>query len=521
MRKPLSSLSAVGVLALASLVITTGFRALDREQAPAEATPPQVLYSCQVPYDVTFTNPDGFGVQRDFDVYSWNTFLALNWPATTATLGTAPCNLQNGVARDCNKELPQGDYGPTVWETYKPDWAVFRGSAAGAIAPAGWNCPLDPLPGCDSVEAMDAAQARLPVLRMIIKDANTAQEFLQAGTFAPLIDQNGSFIRYEMRMNEDEFHTIDAAKLWDSNNQTGDINLQPVGSNATKTIGPMEVKAAWKILTPTDDASRFHTRAVEIAWPNPARKNKYLCKQYTMGLIGLHIAHKTQRAPQWIWSTFEQVDNYRGLHPSLADPNCPASKCPPNVTPKKSDGTPWNGDPRFRETPSVQVVVNESSAAAVRRDAKIVNDEVRQKLAALGSVWQYYELVSTQWPSAPYKKDGKPGKVNKKNTLIDQGVNQFPMILANSSMETYLMGPEEKRNTSSCMYCHSLAQIADPDLDPDPDADHSSDFSYLLSEAYPASAKPEETAHRRALLSKMFDRNTATGGRPTKSIRKQ
>ena len=50
----------------------------------------------------------------------------------------------------------------------------------------------------------------MPVLRMIMKDANTAQEFLQAGTFAPLIDQKGSFVRYELRMNEDEFNFINA-----------------------------------------------------------------------------------------------------------------------------------------------------------------------------------------------------------------------------------------------------------------------------------------------------------------------
>lgn len=513
MRKPLGYLGAVTLVGLVSLSLATGFRFTDQEPEPG--TPPQILYSCEVPYDVATTTPTGFPQQRDFDVYSWNIFFALNWPATTATKGPAPCNLQNGVARDCNEPLPKGDYGPTVWETYKPDWAVFQGSAAGAIAPAGWNCPLDPLPGCDSVEAHDAAEARLPVLRMIIKDANTAQEFLQAGTFAPLIDQNGSFVRFEMRMNEDEFNTIDAAKLWDSRNQTGDVNLQPEGSIPNKIVGPVEVKAAWKILTSADDKERFHTRAVEIAWPNPDRKNKYLCKQYTMGLVGLHIAHKTRRAPQWIWSTFEQVDNYRGAHPSFNDPSCPTSKCPPNEQPKNGPGPkppPWNGDPRLRHAPAVQVTVSNDSAAAVRRDALALNDEVHQKLAALGSVWQYYELVSTQWPSLPYKKDGTTvAKVNEKNTLLNQGAGQTPMILANTTMETYLMGPDAKSNTSSCMYCHSLAGTAEGD---------SADFSFLLAEAYPASASSNETAARRALLSKMFHRNTAVGGRLTNTTKK-
>lgn len=509
MRRPSPYVSALVVIALASFAVATGFRSLD--QQPPGGTPPQVVYSCQVPYDVTFTNPGSFPEQRDFDVYSWNIFLALNWPATTATLGTPPCNLQNGVARDCNEPLPRGDYGPTVWETYKPDWAVFQGSSAGAIAPTGWNCPLTPLPGCDSLEAKDAATARLPVLRMIIKDANTAQEFLQAGTFAPLIDQNGAFVRYEMRMNQDEFTAIDTAKLWDSNNQNADVNLQPVGSNENKTIGPIEVKAAWKILTSDDSQERFHTRTVEIAWPNAAQKGKYLCKQYTMGLIGLHIAHKTQSAPQWIWSTFEQVDNYTGPHPSLTNPSCAAAQCPPNVQPKAPAGG-WNGDPRVKQTPSTQVVVDAESAAHVESFAQTLNAEVQGKLAALGSVWQYYQLVSTQWPSLPYK-NGVPAKVNKKNTLGNQGAGQVPMILANSSMETYLMGPDPKTNTSSCMYCHSLASTAN--------FSYASDFSYLFQEAYPASAQSQLTAKRRTMLSKIFMKNTATGGQPTKATRRK
>ena len=33
---------------------------------------------------------------------------------------------------DKGKPLPHGDYGPTVWETWKPDSAVFRGDASAA-----------------------------------------------------------------------------------------------------------------------------------------------------------------------------------------------------------------------------------------------------------------------------------------------------------------------------------------------------------------------------------------------------
>ncbi|HVR38053.1 MAG TPA: hypothetical protein VMU84_03095 [Thermoanaerobaculia bacterium] len=494
-------------LALAALTLAAS---PSTDQEPAPSPLPPLTYSCEVPYDVT-SIAGKFSRQREFDIYSWNIFIALNWPADTSTKGAPPCNLQNGVARDCDKPLPRGDYGPTVWETFRPDWSVFRGDAKGAVAPAGWNCPLDPLPGCDSLEERDAVEARLPVLRMIMKDANTAQEFLQAGTFAPLIDQNGSFVRYELRMNRDEFEFIDRNQFWNSDNLKADVNFQPAGSNDDKTMGPIEIKAAWKILPAPSE--RYHSRAVEIAWPDPAKKGSFQCKQYTMGLVGLHIAHKTKTAPQWIWSTFEQVDNYSGDHPSFANPNCPASQCPPNLQPTPPGGGKWSGDPRIKQTPPTQVVVVNSSPAEVRDEA--LNAEVREKLASLGSVWQYYELVSTQWPAVPYIGEGDqrvPAPVYKSSPIgKPSGALQTPHKLGNTTMETYLMGPGGKpEDQSSCMYCHSIAM--------DSDFDFKTDFSYLLQEAYPAAAGNQLAEKRRAQLSKAFHLNTAAGGQKTKAV---
>lgn len=497
------------------LLLAAGFRFVEQEPRSGGGNDgPHVTYSCEVPYDATFAVQKDFDRQEGFDIYSWNTFIALNWPADTSTKGEAPCNLQNGVARDCGKPLPHGDYGPTVWETYKPDSSVFRGDAKGAVAPAGWNCPLEPLPGCDSVEAADAAKAGLPVLRMIIKDGTSAHAFLQAGSLAPLIDQNGSFVRYEIRMNRDEFEFIDSHKLWDSTQHTADVNFQPVGSTERNTMGPMEVKAAWKILTDKDDRTRFHSRTVEVAWPNPEKKGKYLCKQYTMGLVGLHIAHKTQNAPQWVWSTFEQVDNHKGAHPSFNNPAC--TKCPLNVPPDPPKGG-WSGDPRVRETPPTQVAVPPGSAATILRGSVKINEEVQQKLASMGSVWQYYELVSTQWPSVPYI-DGKPAPVYEKKTLLKQGAGQIPNLLANTSMETYLMGPNDpddpdvEHNTSSCMACHSKARIGKGKTA------KIADFSFVLTQAFPAAANGALTDERRHELGRLFHRDTSKGGQPTKAI---
>jgi hypothetical protein len=67
-----------------------------------------------------------------------------------------------------------------------------------------------------------------------------------------------------------------------------------------------------------------------------------------------------------------------------------------------------------------------------------------------GSVWENYQLISTQWATG-----GAP-----------QGT---PPVLANTTMETYI------QSTASCLGCHGQA--------PKASGDGSADFSFLLMEA--------------------------------------
>src|ERR1700738_1493664 len=49
---------------------------------------------------------------------------------------------------------------------------------------------------------------------------------------------------------------------------------------------------------------RYYTRMARIMDPVTGE-----CSDMRVGLVGLHIVQKTPTRPQWIWSTFEQVDN--------------------------------------------------------------------------------------------------------------------------------------------------------------------------------------------------------------------
>ena len=78
---------------------------------------------------------------------------------------------------------------------------------------------------------------------------------------------------------------------------------------------------------PNDNPLQFHKVDALVYTPPPTiPKVAESCVKQTMGLAGLHIAHKTLNEPQWLWSTFEHVKNV----PTQADVNAKKLKPPYN-----------------------------------------------------------------------------------------------------------------------------------------------------------------------------------------------
>ena len=195
-------------------------------------------------------------------------------------------------------------------------------------------------------------------------------------------------------------------------------------------------------------------------------------QKQTVGLVGMHIVHKTNSAAQWVWSTFEHVDNA----PTEADvasgtlkatynfynPKCSAADCPPNQVPPR----PW--DPTKKSAFHTQVVRIDSfkGNAFAPQSAAARNADALKLLAGVNpkSVWLNYELISTQWPTATGKCAATPG--NPIGTPA-------PNFLANTMLETYVQGMNPS-GSSSCMFCHNNATMTTP---------VPSDFTYLLQRA--------------------------------------
>src|SRR5436190_2724607 len=105
-----------------------------------------IVLSSAVPHDASIPqshigNPTA--IQFDFDTLSWNTFIALNWPADPNNNGKPD--------PDPNKKIGLEDYSPVVWETYKQSYEVFKADTNGnPVKPDPWNAKPQPPPGCNS-----------------------------------------------------------------------------------------------------------------------------------------------------------------------------------------------------------------------------------------------------------------------------------------------------------------------------------------------------------------------------------
>lgn len=396
--------------------------------------------SCYLPADMTPTpapspSPQNFNtLQRAADIFSWQEFFALNWPARADVRGEP----------DLNKKI--SDPGPRVWETWKEEYEVYLKDGA---RPKQWN-DREPVPhSCDN--------GRGKVFFRTQKIHDVVDATLQAaaadGTLpATLTDQKGRLVRYEIRLNKVLFDHIVKHRLYDA-------RVQRLAKSVDFPDGAILIKAAWREVS-ADEEKLFHTVDACVCDKDEAGK-MVNCHRQRMGLVGFHITQKTPSAPQWIWSTFEQVNNVPG--PGSEKPfsffNAACKTCPPNAQTQK--GTP-NQIERAIPIPARDPDCDEPQKAVdnVRR----LNDDVRDALSQSGSVFQNYGLINTQWP-LPRMSSAKPPH----ETVFDVR----PIALGNTTMESFV------QPTSSCMGCHSTARTVNANNFV------SSDFSFTLNNAQP------------------------------------
>ena len=230
--------------------------------------------------------------QNPFDIFSWQFFVALNWPANEAgvpiseLIGTHP-NL------------------PRVWQFYKQPGEVL-----------GFTSEDQP---CRS----DAA-------------AVVATDEILQSSGKPLIDRDLNYIVFDTRMNgrAEQYivaNDLDSAQGQPRFGQAGKVVDLPRGyyrDKPTRTggeLGAIAVKTSWKIIdsSASEAVGSYYTVDGLITVPGArSETGEALCIRTRIGLIGMHIMHRTAsgNGGDWLWWTFEHV-NAAPVAGNSLDPN--------------------------------------------------------------------------------------------------------------------------------------------------------------------------------------------------------
>ena len=330
----------------------------------------------------------------EVDLFAWQMFVALNWPALKDHRGEP----------DTARKI--GDDGVTVWESYKDSDEVFLPNGA------------DPGPWDDG-SRWDEVRHLTHIAKASPNEIRLSHVNQAVG--GSLTDLNGNLVFYQKAPDELSYEYIWKNRLYNAKDQQSVRKISfPNGS--------IEVKAAWKVLTGADKPERFHTMPATVVGTNGVPTAALV------GLVGFHIIVKTPKAPQWVWCTFEQVDN----------------------VPPKQDGVASSFFNPDSTQPANQQTPKGVPAQVTRVVQDLPGDLNRAYQAALGNTdLKYYELVGVHFPTEPLT----PG------ALIG---TPKPDVLGNTVMETYI------QPISSCMACHSTATSQ---------AGVKSDFSFMLLDA--------------------------------------
>lgn len=459
-------LSAVAPLAAVALFASLG---ADKKPSPAGATATTSWNGVPTVQPILPADVKVPVSQFNFNNLAWQQFITLNWAADPALPGQP------------NPSVPPsafgapGDTTPVVWETYKESSEVFL---PGGAVPAPWNAVRSLPAAFAKIEGFAGLRATLrPGVKGLISRSKfdggptlnllDLGDIVEAGTGGAWLTaqpkMNNYLTLFEKRLNQDEFNYIVQNQLYNATNQapfvqSPGLNL-PDGSKAFATYGTagaIEIKAAWIQLDDPSVWPRFKTSRAYVSYPT-AGGGQTPPALVTVGLVGLHIIRKTPNAQQFVWSTFEHVNN----DPSTTDlqnqtlkawytyynlncnPETDYYGCTPNRRPVPGTD-PYNAP--------VQVVRTTPLSTSTVNNIVTLNQNVWATIAAANpnSVFLNYQLVNTLWPNA--------------NTTIPAGAT-IPLTKGNSQppetqqpvastiLETY-------HQNIDCLTCHTNAAVA-------------------------------------------------------------
>lgn len=269
-----------------------------------------------------------------------------------------------------------------------------------------------------------------------VNDFNSViPEDIEQATQNPLYDQNGNVVLYYVLYSPNECQATSAG-------------FQP---------NTVEIKTSWRILKTADPAYYTMTATVQGLSTNPV----------ILGLVGFHLVINTQLHPEFVWATFEHVNNA----PDCTNPQpTPAagwsflsndcatclqkngingcSQCNfnnPGAVPPGGPGitgTPNNVCRVYHDGTDPGSTTGGNNNDTNRFNIDTLNSQIAGFLSQLPSdspmsVWKNYTLVAGLWT----------------NGGVGSGVNDAQrgsLEAANTTMETFFQQPSQ-----NCFTCHA------------------------------------------------------------------
>ena len=460
-------------------------------------------------------------------VFAWQEFIALTWPAASGKRDTPDFDEAYG---DPNYQ------GPLTWETYRHKVEIFPGNRSKTLpsdyfddydaGPVYYYAPFKVGTVTGLIPACTRASSSTPYVNLDeISEIGLNEMF--AGV-APDSPGPGQQILFLAKANRTEWDYIVKNK-WANPYPQGNLRnpiqseMPPFSDTATYVTtkkqtppdgssqyvsfpaGTVELKSAWRLLTSSETASgRFRTTTARYYLDNGGTPCHV---DATFGMVALHIIHKTENAPYFIFATFEQADNIltsdgtgvEDVNGNVVaapgdEPYDPTISSTPSSTDSSSftiesfdpaynvavdpSSTPANCNPGdqlyYRNTDTAGFASPQGIICLQRRPHDIpveviaVNQAAHSAIAAYSSQqqfpnspWLYYKLINVQWQPI----DKPPGEVYTGNDAATY-------YLANSVVETdyslaFFSGNQQsfgyaKGSTSNYLYHGLISDYACP-----------------------------------------------------------
>jgi hypothetical protein len=304
----------------------------------------------------------------------------------------------------------------------------------------------------------------------------TLTEITQAGSGNDIIAQNKSEVYYDMSVDQTMYNYINTNMLYNPTcfnaGTMSTIHMPPTSSSDTADES-IELKTAWLPMT-SCNPKQYHCITALING-----------QKTTVGLIGIHIVHKLPDHQEWIWSSFEHVDNapdcaqitnppsgyssWNFFKTGFVSTGSACSACASDDGSGCDASTQCNAFVSETQVPNICRVTPLATVTCNSSDSNLNDDPNNtaclnasvQSILGSSSVWNNYQLVGTIWfkpgmsapatttdPFPPYI----PGTTTQQQIVGNQPSGTSAQMLSNSVMETYT-----QQQNGNCFGCHTTA----------------------------------------------------------------